>query len=658
MTPMSAPKTAFLLQRPAVRALALLLSVVATVLVAWLWQDGLRAVDQRVLDRAWALGERQQMERRIVIVDVDERSVEALGAWPWPRDLTARLLQRVAEGGAALRLVDMVFDAARAHDPLLKAALQAGPPTVVGQVFALDPHMASVRVGQTLGALQGVSCPPGAPQAHGHLAPHAAIVSPDLGVGHVTPTLDRDGVVRRVPTVVCNEQGVYPSLVVAGLSALTGQAPSLQPSAEAAAHAVQVGEFTLPTDEAWQMMVAYRQARAGFRAISAVDLLQDDAVLSQLRGALVIVGSTALGASDAISTPQASSAAGVEIHAQMLAAALDARVPHEPLWSKAWLLAFALMLVLLMALGLRHRGRGVNLVVPLVSLVGLLAAVAIPLWALAAADLWLPVTPALSFALFLGAFTLVGESASIRLERERVYANLASYLPADVARRVALSPPSETVVAERHDATVMFVDLRNFSAYCEGHSPEEAATVLHIFYSTIDHIVAATGGVVEQVVGDSVMAVWNGSRPCTEHAPQAMAAAQRIWREGVAQLPTHGSREVPPLDLGVGIETGSVVVGSFGPAMRRVHSVLGESVTVARRLESMTGDLAHPILVGPNCVRRVGAQGLSRLGSFLLEGLSAPRVVHAIPVEFGAKHLDLVYRAEGETGASKVRAVS
>jgi adenylate cyclase len=178
----------------------------------------------------------------------------------------------------------------------------------------------------------------------------------------------------------------------------------------------------------------------------------------------------------------------------------------------------------------------------------------------------------------------------VRFERERLYSNLASYLPEGAARKVAFAGPSAQVNAERHDATVMFVDLRNFSAYCENRSPEEAATVLHLFYTTIDRIVSQHGGVVEQMVGDSIMAVWNGSTPCADHAQKATGAAEEIWREGVAQLPKVASRKTPPLDLGLGIESGDVMIGSFGPAHRRVHTVLGDTVNTASRVCSTAAE--------------------------------------------------------------------
>ena len=145
-------------------------------------------------------------------------------------------------------------------------------------------------------------------------------------------------------------------------------------------------------------------------------------------------------------------------------------------------------------------------------------------------------TPAI-FAVLSALLVLSADTLRVRLERERLFVNLASYLPAQAAQKVAFQEPTAQVQAQRKDATVMIIDVRNFSTYCEGRTPEDTATVLHHFYTTVERIVTQHGGVVEQMVGDSIMAVWNGSSPCPEHARQALGSAEQVWREALAQLP-------------------------------------------------------------------------------------------------------------------------
>jgi adenylate cyclase len=387
-------------------------------------------------------------------------------------------------------------------------------------------------------------------------------------------------------------------------------------------------------------------------AVSAADVLAGRLPQDMLRGVWALVGSTALGAGDAVVTPQGGAVGGIEVHAQLLAAALDARTPRDPGWS-GWAIAGVCLFVLLFTLLVLVPARpGPAVSLPLVALLNLSWMFAAHAYLLLEHHLVLHWgTPAL-FAVLCAGLLLLAEMVRVRLERERLYGNLSSYLPEAAARKLAFAEPSAQVQAERREATVMVLDLRNFSAFCEGRSPEESAQVLHRFYATVEAAVAARGGVVEHLVGDGILAAWNASKPCENHVAQALGAALPVWREVTRGLPQEASRQAPPLDLGVGIETGPVLVGSFGAAQRRVHTVLGETVTVAVRLEALTGELAFPILLGPGLVTRAAAEAAEHvpavkpLGNFLLAGLSRPRRVHALQVPLDHHRLHLVYRID------------
>ncbi|PZP49202.1 MAG: hypothetical protein DI596_15855, partial [Azospira oryzae] len=209
--------------------------------------------------------------------------------------------------------------------------------------------------------------------------------------------------------------------------------------------------------------------------------------------------------------------------------------------------------------------------------------------------------------------------------------NLASYLPEPVAADIAFREPTGTIDAQRREVTVMVADIRNFSAYCEGRPAEEAAALLHAFFTAATRIVEDHEGLVEEITGDAVMAVWNALRDCPDHPARALAAARQLQAEAERLFTTQPPPGLEPLALGIGIETGSALVGSFGPARRRTHTVLGETVTIALRLQALTADLAQPILVGEGAAARLADDRLISLGAFLLEGLRRSHVVYAPP---------------------------
>ena len=200
-------------------------------------------------------------------------------------------------------------------------------------------------------------------------------------------------------------------------------------------------------------------------------------------------------------------------------------------------------------------------------------------------------------------------------------------MPRQVAEKIALTLPSDEIQAQRSEVTLIAVEIRNFSAYCEARSPEDSARVLHRFYSTASEIISAHGGVVEDMVGASLMAVFNGPLPCDDHALQAVRAGREIWVRCGEELPNTAGQRLEPLAVSMGIETGTVLIGSFGAAERRVHTVLGPTVTVAHGLRDLTADLAYPILAGPGTAHYLPTRiddlstGLKSLGVFLLPGL-------------------------------------
>jgi len=646
-------RTRILLSTWRMRALAVALALLATVLLQTSLAPTLQGWNDRLTSRTWALADDSTQERRVVVIDIDEKSVQALGTWPWPRDRVAQLLQALDQQGVSLKIVDILFDGPQAQDPALAQALQNGAPSVIAQLFALNPQH-TVQTGTLSGALvaQGSAgsstCPPGTPNAYGYMAPTASLLAAGQGVGHITPVVDPDGTIRRVPALICHQGQTYPALVVSALSAATGAQPQWRPQSNLSgpAQTLQVGSFQLPIDAQGQLMVSYQTPRSGFISLSASDVLAGRVPPQLLQGAWALIGSTAMGAGDAVPTPQGGAVGGIEVHAQLLAAALDERTPYVPHWASLWPWLSGLISALALLLALRLPRPGAAITVPAAALASALAVWAIHAYMLLAQQQVLAWGTPVLFIGLMAASMLLAEMLRVRFERERLYQNLSSYLPEGAARKVAFAGPTAQVLAQRQQATVMFVDLRNFSAYCEGRSPEETATVLHIFYTTVDRIVGQHGGVVEHMVGDSIMAVWNGSSPCPDHAHKAVGAAEEVWREGVAQLPKVASRQTPPLDLGIGIESGDIMIGSFGPAQRRVHSVLGETVTIASRLENLTAELAYPILLGPEVVRQAQPAKAQPLGDFLLAGLTQPRKIHCLPVTYGPGHLQLVYSAD------------
>ena len=654
------------------RIAALLLAAAAVAMVQWQAPGALRQVEALAGDFAWRAGATQRPERRVVVVDIDEASLRAVGPWPWPRGTMADLAERLARAGAAVQVYDIGFSEARAGDEALAAAWNRRP-VVLGQLFSMEPT-ATPAAGTIAGRLAVPGCPPFAPQGQGAYGTAASLLAAQPAVGHMTPRIEGDGVVRQLPALICHRGGAYPSLSLTALWRLAQPDQVSDPASATADTALapdwqwhlaadqDVGTspfapavwltspsfpgLVVPLDERGDLRVPYRVDRKAFASVSASKVLAGDADTSLLKGAVVVIGATAFGVGDVVATPHAAVAAGLEVHVQTLVGLLDRRIPHEPRMAAAlqWGAGIALGGVLLLLVA-RPAGRGRQRL----PIIGLLLAVLVWLGASAAllgADLWLPWAPVALFVLAASAALAIVEHGLALLQRERLSAHLGAYLPRPVAQRLMSSDPTGRIQVEEREVSVLVADIRNFSAFAAHRPAEETVALLHAFSSIAVDVVERHGGVIERVAGDSILAVWNAFSPCESHAGQAMAAARELLSATRTlltsnRLETDGGL-VQPLALGIGLETGAVIVGSFGPARRRAHAALGEPVSIASRLQEMTIDLSVPILVGPRLAAALQPDSTESLGEYLLEGLGRHCQIYApagwaelIPVDPG-----------------------
>lgn len=637
-------------RRLAIAAMAAaLLSLLLLQVLAGPW---LSTLEESSGDWAWRQAATHTEERRLIVVDIDERSLAEIGPWPWPRATQARLIDRLAQAGASQQILDIVFADQREGDNILAATLRQHQP-VLAQVFALEQG-GSPTAGQLIGALPWSACPAPFGEAGGYLANSATLLQIVGGgpgsAGHITPRIEGDGVMRHQPAVICHGGRSYPALGIAALLHGTGEAQLtlqrggwlqapwlLTPGGNVAA---------IPLNERGDIRIPWRQHPDSYVSLPAADVLAGRIPAGLLTGAWVLVGSSAFGLNDTIATPFNGAASGLQAHAQIITALVDGQIPRTPRIAPALqaaaALAAAALLYLLLAWGRARAGgnpprRNPVYLLPLAG--GVIAAM---LWLLhgvlqVAGGWWTGWAAPVLFTLFNGLYLGIFEHARSRIDRDRLYTHLSSYLPAPVAAAIALQPPSSAIQAQVRQVSVLFADIRNFSAYCETRPPEESAAILHTFFSTATRIVQAYGGVIEAFQGDAIIAVWNGELQtdpaAAHHASQALQAAIALQAAVQGVLPDPAPAGLEPLSLGIGVETGPATVGSFGLASRRTHMVMGRTVTIASRLVGMTADLSHPILVGEGLAAQVGGAGLQSMGTFLLDGMRVPHHIYAHPLD-------------------------
>lgn len=662
------------------RAAALGLAAVVVGVVQAMAPQVLRVVEEVSGDAAWRVAVSGIPERRVVVVDIDEASLDRHGAWPWPRPTLAALSRRLQDAGVAVQAIDVVFDATRPGDEELRELWRQSP-VVLGQIFSLDPQT-TPQVGRVVGPVavapgsagladpERGACPPFAPLSRGFIGNAGTLISAGAVAGHLTPRVHADGVVRELPALICHNGRAYPSLALAALwrAAQPDGAPTASPDWTWRAGvgllepafvitSPSLPGVRVPVDAAGNLRVPFRTARFALTSVSAHQVLTGQAPAEILAGTVALLGATAFGIGDVAATPLAAVAAGVEVHAELLSGLLDNRVPYTPRHAAVGQgLAMLLIAAGLWLVAVRQHGVPAKRL-PIAGVVLAALCCATAFWALMGADQWWPWAGPALYALLAASALATAEHALARAQRERLSAHLGAYLPAPVAKRLMASEPSGQLQVQRRPVSVLVADIRNFSAFAQHRPPEETAALLHAFYCIAVDIVEQHGGVVEQIAGDSVLAVWNAYADCHEHPHKALQAAKALLRETRSLLarrpdPAQGQL-VQALALGIGLECGLAVVGSFGPARRRSHAALGEPVSVASRLQQMTQDLSMPLLIGPQMAHQLPQQSTEPLGDFLLEGLGSPYTLYGAADSADLVPIEDIWVSMPATGADE-----
>ena len=628
-----------LLPQPVMRAAVLVLAAAFSSLILILFASASSSIEERIGSLGWTLFPDATIEERITLVVIDERSIAEVGPWPWSRSEMARLVAAINNAGAQLQLHDITYPEPKAGDEEFLASLQATEGAVIAQVPVLARQFTASSTGQMTHPITGISCGAGAAGLSLSSTENYVAAAATLGAvpkGHNAALIDSDGAVRRSPAAVCVDGAAFPALSIAAFLQLGSSAEwsgeilpgSSLSGPEATLTLAGYPGLEIPLDRSGAMRIPFAKAPEAFRAVSAVDVMDSRVDLSILQDSWVIVGGTAFGMADIVPTPYSGAAFGVELQARLLTGILDMSMPFTPLGapliSGVIILAFAAVLYLLANRADRVAAYGL----PAAALLLPMLAASIHISTLSFLNLWLGwLAPAL-FSLVAASSLLILELGRVRLERARVFGNLNSYLPQDVAREIAFSLPSSNVNARRSNVTLLNADLRNFSAFSEARPPEEIAALLHFFFTRVTEIVEQKGGRVQEFRGDGILAIWGSADGAT--AQKALQAAEFMQTSlNDRLLPQGAIGGLEPLALGVGIEQGPVLIGSIGPAHRRSYTLLGDTVSITLRIQEMTAELAQPILLGECVGRQLNDTRLQSQGSYLLEGLRIPHTLFA-----------------------------
>ena len=565
------------------------------------------------------------------IIDIDEASLAMIGQWPWPRRTMATIAARLAELGAAAVAFDVLFaepdrldgDAADAE---LAEALAAVPSILAMSRATGGSAPPAPKAGY---AITGADPLPQLPLLEGVVAPLPVLAGAAAGLG--VASLDRDGagVARRLPLLWSDGTAPLPALTLEALRVAQGASTLVLLGDGAGAgtlEAVRAGEFTIPTGPGGEMWLYYRPL-APESFISASALLADDyaRLAPELAGHIVLVGVSAAGLLDIRASALGEAVPGVSIHLQALEQMLTGTFLDRADWVGGLELLLVALATSLVVLALLLTGPMPGLLVSLLAA----GAVAATSW-LAFAQWGVLLDP--SFALFAVLVAYAGMAffrfAVTDADRRHIRRAFAHYVAPSLLARIETDAGLLKLGGDLREMTVMFSDVRNFTALSERSAPAELVAMLNQLFGALGAAILARLGTIDKFMGDAVMAFWNAPVDVPRHARQACLAALDM-RAALGRLnATHAGAE--PIAIGIGLATGPALVGNMGFEERFDYSCIGDTVNVASRLETACKRVGYDILVTAETRQAAPELAFLAAGAVPLKGLSQPEPIHLL----------------------------
>lgn len=552
-------------------------------------------------------------EKRILVVDIDEASLTALGPWPWPRGRIADLVEDLLAAGARGVALDLVFpEKSDSAGDMRLAMLARYGPVVLGQAFDYVSRPLPLRVGRLAEGGGTVANKGEGIPAKGYIANHSGLDRARF-TGNIGFVPDQDGMLRRLPLQTFFAGRLYPTLALALLECCM---------------ASHYPAFELRPEDGGFMPLNFSRGWSAYTVVSAVDVLQKRAGIP-IDGRLVLVGSSAFGLSDRVSTPLSSSSAGVMVHASALSSLLDGRSRTEPVPVRWIAVGFAMLTALLAAIGFPR--------LPALANMAMLAAASV-IWVVLAYwlsryDAWFSASGPLATNLFLLAVAVPFDWQVSQRRSRRLLGTLHQYVAGAVVDALLRSNAKDPLEPQRVDVTTLIADMQDYTAHVESLPMEEAAQLTREFLDCLTRPVLRRHGTLDKYTGDGLVAFWGAPLAQEGHADLALDAAKDILREVGLYNAVRRRSGLTPLRVRIGIESGPSMAGDFGTSLRSVYTAVGDSVNTASRLEQVARNMPYDVIVGQGTASRSTRHELIFLGEELLRGKEKPTALYAFAPE-------------------------
>jgi adenylate cyclase len=576
--------------------------------------DFMKSINNYLIDQAFLYRGEKRGDDRIVIIDIDEKSLKELGQWPWSRDKIAKILENLTNAGIAIVGLDMVFaepdrtspkrlakdlnisfENLRDNDEILAKTLQNSP-VIAGFTFNFiedlsnePPMINAVFIERGKSAKESYLL-----QAKGVTPNIEVIQNSAYSSGSFNTIPGSDGVIRYVPLVISYDGMVYPTLSFEMIRVMLGSSKVEINYDQNGVESVKVGEITIPTDRNGRVFVNYSGGAKSYRYISASDIYRGDFDPSQIKDKIALFGTSAAGLLDLRSTPFDKVYPGVEVHANVIDNIINDNIISSPSFDVAITALMLPVVILLIGFVISYFSPLVSfLVTSLFIYAGLIYYFESIFDKKVLFDISYPFVASL---LSIFAYSFLKIFFEYR-QKELIKDKFAKKVSPAVAAELIKSR-NDSFSAASKEVTIFFSDVRDFTTISERlNDPKILIDFLNSYMSPMSEIIIEHNGTIDKYIGDAIMAYWNAPLQVIDHADLALSASIKQI-ESLRELNKELSQKgYPSIDIGIGLHTGVAVVGEMGSEGRSDYTIIGDSVNLASRIESLCKTYGAKILL-------------------------------------------------------------
>ena len=568
----------------------------------------LESIDNRLRDSFFTIRGEIPNTDNIVIVDIDEKSLKELGQWPWSRNKVAKILENLTKSDVGLISFDMVFpesDNSSPHKIFKKYNIQrentpnydlefsqtiANTPTILGYLFEFKediehisqkaPQVPAIFIerNKTLGSQYLL-------KATGTIINIPELQDNAYSSGFFNNVPDESGIIRSVPLVISYNDMIYPSLALESLRILSNSKKVYINYDAQGVININMNDITIPTDRHGRLLVNFRGKEKNFKYYSALDVYNNSIKKEELRGKIVLIGTSAAGLLDLRATPFDKIYPGVEVHANVIDNIISGDFISKDSNSESYNTAIIFILSILVILFITYTPFWMNPIVTIVFLAGTLVILYQILFNYGyVLNIFFPIITIITGTVFA---TLFDYFYKIKQE-EAIKKKFASKVSKDVMDNLLKNIDSSEFQAMEKEVTVFFSDIRGFTKISEEmKNAKDLITYLNQYMEPMSNIITKYEGTIDKYIGDAIMAYWNAPANVKNHADKAVQASLDQINELSSLNKKLEEENKPLIDIGIGLNTGQAIVGEMGSIGRSDYTVIGDSINLGARLESL-----------------------------------------------------------------------